>query len=132
MLYFLAFTTVTPVPNFCVCGSIWEKCRGFGESNSNFKGSAAKKPFSYQSFEKRTLEFVARIQAMINNNPSESGKSIARYIGVSELLTRQILHEDIRYFSYKTALQSFSTNSSISKQTSFGFSLKRKISVWIR
>ena len=38
---------------------------------------------------------------MIKNNPSKSIKSIAREIGVSKILIRQIVHEDIQYFSYK-------------------------------
>ena len=34
---------------------------------------------------------------MIDNNPSKS----ITYIGESEFLIRQVVHEDIHYFSYK-------------------------------
>ena len=85
----------------------------------------------------------------MTDNPSKLIRSITRDRRMFEFLIRQVVHEDICYFSYKmrranfyhrswrtrekTLLQSFSTNSSIpSNQTSFGFSLMRKISVRIR
>ena len=46
---------------------------------------------------------------MINNDPSKSIRSIARDIGVSEFLIRQVEHEDISYFSYKMIRGQFLT-----------------------
>ena len=58
------------------------------------------KPHSDRSGEKRT-EFVGKFLAMFDNDPSKSIRSIARDMGVSEFLIRQqVVHEDIRYFSY--------------------------------
>ena len=50
---------------------------------------------------KRTIEFVREIQGMIHNDPSELIKSIASNIGMSEFLMKQVVHEDIQYFSNK-------------------------------
>ena len=70
-------------------------------SNGDYEGTAAQKPHSDHSDKKRTSKFVGDIQAMIDNNPNGSVRSIARDMGVSEFLIRQVVHEDICYFSYK-------------------------------
>ena len=51
-------------------------------------------------FDKKIIpEFLGEIKAMIDNNPSKSIRPIDRDMGVSEVLIRQVVHEDIRYFS---------------------------------
>ena len=50
---------------------------------------------------KELLKFVAEIQAMIDNDPSKPIRSIARNMEISEFLIRQVVHEDVWYFSYK-------------------------------
>ena len=79
----------------------------FDESNGDYEGTAARKPHSDRSDKKRTPEFVAAIQAIIDKNPSQSIRSIARNMGVSEFLIRQVVHENIRYFSYKMRRDQF-------------------------
>ena len=44
---------------------------------------------------------MAKIKAMNKNDPSKSIRSIAMNMGVSEFLIRQVVQEDIQYFSYK-------------------------------
>ena len=53
-------------------------------------------------FRKKTLEFLAEIQAMIDNDPRKSIRSIVRDMRVSKFLIRQVVHDGIRHFSYKT------------------------------
>ena len=53
------------------------------------------------SNEKRSPEFVGEFQAMIDNNPSQSIRSIARNMGMLELLIKYIVNEDFEHFSYK-------------------------------
>ena len=62
---------------------------------------AIRKPHSDCSDEKRTPKFVGEIQVTIDNDSCKSISSIARDMGVFEFLTRQVVHEEIRYFSYK-------------------------------
>ena len=50
---------------------------------------------------KRTLKSLGVIQAIINNDPSKSIRSIAKDVGVSDFLIHQEVHEYIHYFSYK-------------------------------
>ena len=38
---------------------------------------------------------------MIDNDPSKSTRSIDRDLGVYEFLIKQLVHEDIKCFSYK-------------------------------
>ena len=66
------------------------------ESNGDYEHTAARKPNSDRSDKKRS-EFVAEIQAMID--PTKSNRYIARDINVSELLIKQVVHEDIRFSS---------------------------------
>ena len=66
------------------------------ESNGDYEDTATQKCHS-DSFDKRP-EFVGEIQNMIDNAPCESIRSIARYMGVSEFLTKQIVHEEVQYF----------------------------------
>ena len=56
---------------------------------------------------KRTSKFDGEILAMINNDPRKSTKSIASDMGVSDFLIRQVVHEDISYFSYKMRKNKF-------------------------
>ena len=44
---------------------------------------------------------------MIDNDPRKSNRSITRDLGVSEFLIRQVVHEEIRYFSYKLRKSQF-------------------------
>ena len=67
------------------------------KSNSDYKSMAEWKAHSHHSNKKRT-EFAVETQPVIDNNPSWSR---ARDMGVSEFLFRQVVHEDIYYFSYK-------------------------------
>ena len=71
------------------------------KSNGDYEGTALQKPHSDHSYEKKTLEFVAEIQAIINNNLSKSVSFIVRNMDVFEFLIRQVVHKDVRYFSYK-------------------------------
>ena len=50
--------------------------------------------------EKKRTEFVGDIQAMIDYNPSRSIRFIAQGMEVTKFLIRQVVHEDIWYFSY--------------------------------
>ena len=59
---------------------------------------------------KRTPEFVAEIQAMMDNNPNKSIMSTARDMGVFQFLIRQVVHEDIHYFSQKMRKAQFSSH----------------------
>ena len=77
------------------------------ESSGDYKGTAAQKPLSDCSDKKRTLKFVCVVQARIVNDPSKSIKSIARNIRISEFLIKQVVHEDIQYFSYKMKKSKF-------------------------
>ena len=72
----------------------------YEDSIEDYEGMTAQK-LSDHSDKKRTQEFLPGIQAMIENNPSKSIGSIARNMGMSEFLIRQIVHEDIWYSSYK-------------------------------
>ncbi|KAK8380611.1 hypothetical protein O3P69_016895 [Scylla paramamosain] len=60
-----------------------------------------RKHHSRQSDTIRDAEFVAQLQAMVDEDPSQSMRSIARELQVSEGTIRKCLHEDIRYKSYK-------------------------------
>ena len=70
---------------------IWKE---LDESNGDYKGTAAEKPHSDHSDNKRTPKFIAEIQAMIDNHPCKSIRSIE----VSELLIR---YGDIDIFPTK-------------------------------
>ena len=65
-------------------------------SNSDYEGMADG-TFTDCSDKKRTPKFVGETQAMVDNNLSK----LIRSTGVSEFLIRQVVHEDICYFSYK-------------------------------
>ena len=68
------------------------------------------------SDEKITPKFIGWIQAMIDNNPSKSIRPIARNMKESELLIRQVVHEDIRYFSYKIRKSQFLSQATYHKK----------------
>ena len=68
------------------------------ESSGDYEGVASRKPHSDKI---RTPEFVGEIQSIIYNDPSKSVWSIVRDMVVFEFLTRNLVHEDFRYFSYK-------------------------------
>ena len=44
---------------------------------------------------------------MIDNDPNKSVRSLARDMGQSEFLIKQVVHEDNRHFSYKMRKGSF-------------------------
>ena len=72
------------------------------ESDGDQEGTASCNPHSDHSDKERTPEFVAETLARIDNNPSESIRSVAKVdMKVSEFLIRPVVHEDIQYFSYK-------------------------------
>ena len=50
---------------------------------------------------KRTPDFLGEIRAMIDKDPRQFIKSISRDMEVSEFIIRQVVHEDICYFSNK-------------------------------
>ena len=70
------------------------------ESNSDYKGTAAWEPLSDHS-RKGIHKCVPECQVMIDNNPSESIRSKVRDMGKSEFLIKQVMHQDIQYFSYR-------------------------------
>ena len=49
----------------------------------------------------RTTHFWWETQVIMDNNPSNSIRSIARNMGMSEFLIWQVVYEGIHYFSYK-------------------------------
>ena len=53
------------------------------ESNGDYEGTAARKTHFDRSDKKRIPQFVAEIQATIDNIPGKSIRSIARDMGVS-------------------------------------------------
>ena len=118
---------------------IWKELE---ESNDDYEDIAGWKLHTDSSDKKRIPEFVCKIQAMTDNDPSKTIRYIARDMRVSEFLIRLVVHEDIHYFSYKMRKgqfydrvwrQSFSANSSIpSNRICFRFSQMRKFSTWIR
>ena len=50
---------------------------------------------------KKNTEFVGKIQITIDNNSSKSIRSISRVMGLSKFLIKQVVHEDICFFSNK-------------------------------
>ena len=107
----MAFTLGTPIRSFLrVWVSIRGPFRGFGKNwvnpNEDYEGTATWNPTKIVVI--RTPEFVAKIQAMIDKNPSNSIRSIARDMGVPEFFFfRLVVHEVIRYFSFKIACSVF-------------------------
>ena len=95
MLYNMTFTLKAPIRRFL---SVWFSVLG---KYRRFKGTAAQKPHYDRSHRKRTPEFLNEIQIMIDIDPYESIRSIARDMRVSEFLIRLILHKDMRCFLYK-------------------------------
>ena len=109
MLYCLVFTLKDPIGRFQHLGvnlrTVQRILKELKESNDDYKGMTAQKPQSDHSNKKRT-EFLSEIQAMIDSDPIKSIRSIAMDIGVSEFL-RNIVHEDIQYFSYRIKKSNF-------------------------
>ena len=68
------------------------------EFNGDYKGMAAWKSHPDHSDKKRTPKFV-EIQAIIDNYPIKTIKSMVRNMRMSEFLIKQAEHEDIHYFS---------------------------------
>ena len=62
---------------------------------------AARKPHPIPSNQKRPLEFVAEVRTIIENDLSKLIRPITKDMGENELPIRQLVHENIRYFSYK-------------------------------
>ena len=71
----------------------------FDDSNADYEGTITWKPLYDPSEKKRTSEFVEEIHAMKDNNCIKSIRLIDRDMGVSELLIKPVVHEDIKYFS---------------------------------
>ena len=132
---------VCPYLSFFVCFILWQYTTWssiliciFIIDSTNWKQFPHKK---------RTPEFIGDIHAIIDYNISNSIKSIDREVKVSEFLIGEGVHEDIYYLSYKirkghfydkawrkkikTALQSFSTNSSVLSNRIYFFSNERNL-----
>ena len=67
---------------------------------TDYEGTTHKTHYDH-SDKKRTAEFLGQIQNMTNNDSNKSTRSIARNMGVSMFLIRQVVHKDIWYFLYK-------------------------------
>ena len=112
MLYTLAFKIGSSNAKISECmdlslGSVKKIRKELNESNGDYEGTAAQKPHSVRSEKKRALKFLGETQVMIDNDHSKSIRSLARNMGVSELLIRQVEHEDIQYFSYEMRKSKF-------------------------
>ena len=68
------------------------------ESNSDYEGTAAWKPYTDSSDQMRIPGFVSEIQTGIDKYPSKWIRLITRYIDVSEFDIRLVMHEDICFF----------------------------------
>ena len=104
MLYCLAFKLLVPIQRFhCVLVSICGGCSRFKKSWMNPVVILKVRQLRNLTLIVliKTPKFVNQIQIMINNNLSKSIRSIARDVGMSEFLIRQVVHKDIWYFSYK-------------------------------
>ena len=52
-------------------------------------------------FVKKRAEFASDTRAIIDNDPSNSVRSVAQDMGLSEVFMRWVVYEDIRYFLHK-------------------------------
>jgi len=71
------------------------------DSNYDFEAVAARKEHARRSDTKRDEDFVAQVQEMVNNDPGQSMRALARELNISEKTVRVCMMEDIRYKSYK-------------------------------
>ena len=71
------------------------------DSGFDYEATAERKSHDRRSDAVRTPEFVEEVQELINNDPGKSMRAIAREKGIDEKVVRQVVHEDIRYFSYR-------------------------------
>lgn len=62
--------------------------------------TAHRKQHSRRSDTLRTPAFVAQLQALVDEDPGKSVRSLAKELGVSEGTIRNAVHEDLRYNSY--------------------------------
>ncbi|KAF2352918.1 hypothetical protein FHG87_016326 [Trinorchestia longiramus] len=70
-------------------------------SDYNFEATAARQDHSRRSDCTRDAEFTAKVQEMVDNNPSMSMRAIARELEVNEKIIRQCVAEDLHYKSSK-------------------------------
>ena len=82
---------------------IWKK---LNESNGDYEGATAWKLYSDCS-DKKTPEFLDKIQTLIEHDTSKWIRSITRNMKESEFLIRQVVQENIQYFSYKMGKNQF-------------------------
>lgn len=75
--------------------------RELEDSGFDYEATAKRKTHRRRSDAVRTPDFAEEIQKVIDEDPSKSMRAIAREKGVDESVVRQVVHEDIRYFSYK-------------------------------
>ena len=87
---------------------------------------AAHIPNSDSSDEKRTPEFVFEVQAINYNDFSKSIRSKASDMGVYEFLIKQVVHEDIWYFSYKMRKGQFLSQALKDKRKDYAAKLLNK------
>lgn len=80
---------------------VWSVRLDLIASNYNYEAVAQRKEHSRRSDAIRDQDFVARVQGMVDNDPSKSMRAIARDLHVSEHCVRNCMMEDIRYKSYK-------------------------------
>ena len=83
------------------------------ESNSDYEGTAARKP--HWSFWWETLVFVDEIPTMIDNGSSMSIRYIARDMELFAFFIRQVVQEDIQYFLYKMRKSHFFTSHKVQR-----------------
>ena len=62
--------------------------------------SAKRKKYDRHSDSIRTPEFVARVQEMVDNDPSKSMNALCKELGVAYGTIHRVIHEDLRYNSY--------------------------------
>ena len=77
---------------------IWKE---MDEFNGCYENMLVEKSHFDRSDKKITPGFVCKIQSMIDNDHRKLIRSIAGDMGASELLIRQVVHEDGHYFSYR-------------------------------
>ena len=108
MLYCLEFISEAPTRRDpCIWVSRQRILSELDDFKGDYKSTAAQKLHSIRFDKKTTSKFIGEIQAMIDNDPSKSIRSIAWDMGVAEFLIKQVVHEDFCYFSYKMRKSQF-------------------------
>ncbi|XP_046868909.1 uncharacterized protein LOC124461437 [Drosophila willistoni] len=69
-------------------------------SGGNAEPVSKRKKHEERSHTIRSAEFVQKVQAIIDEDPSKSIRALAKDLNVSDGLIRRVVHEDLRYKSY--------------------------------